>query len=398
MNLAGLHSFNCPTEIVFGCNSIQKIPEIILKEGFKRVLIICDEGIENAQILDLVLEQVQKSGVECNVFSNVEANPSTTTIEAGMKVYESSKPDLLIGLGGGSPIDTAKAIGILATNGGSITDYEGIDKFRNQSLPLMAIPTTSGTASEVTVFTVITDPYNEYKLTVGGRKLAARWAIVDPELTLTLPPKLTASTGLDALVHAIESYTSKMAYPLSEVLALEAIRVISSNLRQAVFSGDNLIARSAMMYGSLVAGLAFNNTRLGNVHAMSHPLSAKFHVPHGIANSILLPHVMEYNLPSVPEKFIEIAKAMGEVHDTNKPIMFNANKAIEAVKKLAEDINIPINFSEYEIKEEDIFTMALDAMKSGNIQVNPRTTKIEDIKMLYKKTIKDAEIGTVLKA
>lgn len=387
MSFKGLNTFNCSTEIFFGCKSIRNIPDIICRENFKKVMIVCDEGIENAQILDRILEQVQKSGVECIVFSNVEANPSVTTVEAGMQIYSDFKPDVLIGLGGGSPIDVAKAIGVVAANGGSITDYEGVDKFENQSLPLMAIPTTAGTASEVTIFTVITDTQTEYKLTVGGRKLAARWAIVDPELTLTLPPKLTASTGLDALVHAIESYTSKMSYALTEVLALESIRSISSNLRQAVYAGDNIQARVAMMYGSLVAGLAFNNTRLGNVHAMSHPLSAKYHVPHGVANSVLLPYVMEFNLPANPEKFANIAKAMGENIIDSEPLMKNAYKAVEAVKQLSKDLNIPADFSEYNIDKKDILLMSNDAMKSGNILVNPRKTNIEDIKFLFEKTI-----------
>ncbi|MFS0646800.1 iron-containing alcohol dehydrogenase [Siminovitchia sp. 179-K 8D1 HS] len=391
MNFSGLNTFNCATEIFFGCKSIQKIPDIISREHFKRVMIVCDEGIENAQILDRILEQVQKSGVECIVFSNIEANPSVTTVDAGMQVCTEFNPDVLIGLGGGSPIDVAKAIGVIATNGGSITDYEGIDKFENQSLPLLAIPTTAGTASEVTIFTVITDTQTEYKLTVGGRKLAARWAIVDPELTLTLPPKLTAATGLDALVHAIESYTSKMSYALTEALALESIRSISSSLRQAVYAGDNIQARVAMMYGSLVAGLAFNNTRLGNVHAMSHPLSAKYHVPHGIANSILLPYVMEFNLPACPEKFADIAKAMGENISTSQTLMENAYKAVNAVKQLSKDLKIPANFSDYNIDRRNIALMAKDAMKSGNILVNPRKTNIEDIKLLFEKTVGQSE-------
>ncbi|SDZ80031.1 alcohol dehydrogenase [Thalassobacillus cyri] len=386
MSFEQLSQFNLGPDLFFGAGAIAHVQEIIEKEGFERVMIICDEGIEKAKILDQVMEQIKKTEAKCTVFSNVEANPTTGTVDAGMYLLERFQPDLLIGLGGGSPIDVAKALGMLATNGGQITDYEGMDKFEHESLPLLAIPTTAGTGSEVTIFTVVTDTATEYKLTAGGRKLAPKWALLDPELTLTLPRKITAATGLDALVHAIESYTSTMAHPLTEALALDAIRTISSNLRQAVYNGENLSARSAMLYGSLLAGIAFNNTRLGNVHAMSHPLSAKYNVPHGVANSVLLPHVMEFNLPAAPEKFMNIAKAMGESLDPSHPLMKNANKAVEAVKQLSTDIQIPKDFSDYNIPDEDIYPMAKDAMKSGNVLVNPRQTSIEDIIKLYEQT------------
>ncbi|TCP25622.1 alcohol dehydrogenase [Scopulibacillus darangshiensis] len=387
MYLERLNQFSLGPDLLFGVGAISHVPEIINREGFKKVMIICDEGIEKAQILEKVLEKIRKSNAQITVFSNVEANPTTDTVKTGMHLLKKFRPDLLIGLGGGSPIDVAKALGILATNGGRITDYEGIDRFSNQPLPLLAIPTTAGTGSEVTIFTVVTDPIKEYKLTVGGSMLAPKWAVIAPALTITLPPKLTAATGLDALVHAIESYTSTMSYALTETLALDAIRTISSNLRQAVFNGENLSARRKMLYGSLVAGIAFNNTRLGNVHAMSHPLSAKYHVPHGVANSVLLPHVMEFNLPAAPGKFLNIAKSIGEYIDPTQTLMANAYKAIEAVKQLSRDIHIPKDFSEYQIRESDILPMAEDAMKSGNIAVNPRKTNIEDVVSLYKKTM-----------
>lgn len=386
MPIESLKQFNLGPDLLFGDGAITHLPEIIKREGFERVMIICDEGIEKAKILDQVMEQIKKNDLTCTVFSNVEANPTIATVDAGMHLLERFQPDLLIGLGGGSPIDVAKALGMLAKNGGQITDYEGMDKFENESLPLLAIPTTAGTGSEVTIFTVVTDSTTQYKLTVGGRKLAPKWALLDPELTLTLPRKITAATGLDALVHAIESYTSIMSNPLTETFALDAIRIISSNLRQAVYNGDNLPARSAILYGSLLAGIAFNNTRLGNIHAMSHPLSAKYNVPHGVANSVLLPHVMEFNLLAVPEKFMNIAKAMGESLDESQSLMKNANKAIEAVKQLSVDIQIPKDFSDYNIPESDLYPMAKDAMESGNVLVNPRQTTIEDIIQLYEKT------------
>lgn len=387
MNLGSLSIFNCSTEILFGLGSVQELQRIIKENQLKSILIVCDEGIEKSGILDIVLEQISKTEAECTVFSDVQPNPSTLTVESGDRVLRECGADVIIGVGGGSPLDTAKAISVLATNGGDITDYEGMDKFQNTALPLITIPTTAGTASEVTIFTVITDVKREYKITIGGRKLAARWAIVDPYLTLTLPPKITVATGMDALVHAIESYVSKKAYPLSELLSLEAIQVISSSLRQAVYSGDNIEARTKMLYGSLVAGLAFNYARLGNVHAMSHPLSAKFHIPHGVANSVLLPHVMDFNKLAVPEKFAKIAIAMGESKEGSNMILNLAAESIKAVRRLSEDISLPHNFIEYQVTKESISSLADDAMLSGNINVNPRKTTHEDLVHLYQLTI-----------
>jgi len=255
----------------------------------------------------------------------------------------------------------------------------------NPSIPVVAVPTTAGTASEVTINIVITDHSRNYKLTIVSVKTAAKVAILDPLLTQSMPSSLTAATGLDALVHAIESYTSLMAYPISEVLALESIRLISTNLRPAVFNGNNLAARDAMLMGSLLAGMAFNNTRLGNAHAMSHPLSACFNIPHGVSNAVLIPHVMEFNLPAAPNKFINIAVAMGEnIEGLNR--MEAAKAAVNAVWRLNQDIGIPKTLTELGAKKDAIQAMAEDAMKSGNILVNPRKTRIEDIISLYEKS------------
>ncbi|SFF04418.1 iron-containing alcohol dehydrogenase [Alteribacillus iranensis] len=387
MNFQGIFDFNLRTNLLFGEGSVAKITNVVQKEGFQRVLVICDKGIQQANILTFVTDELERSGAEYVVFSDVEANPTTTNVNHCMEILNRFQPDFLIGVGGGSPLDVAKAVSLLATNGGKIEEYEGIDTFEKDPLPLLAVPTTAGTGSEVTIFTVITNPETEYKLTAGGKRLAPKWAVMDPELTRTLPPHITAATGMDALVHAIESYTSTATYPLTETLALEAIRVISSNLRQAVFNGDNMKARTAMLYGSLIAGVSFNNTRLGNVHAMSHPLSAMYNVPHGVANSVLLPYVMTFNLPAAPEKFVDIAKAMGEYIDPEVSMMENAYTSIKAVERLAKDVFIAKDFSRYHVKKEDIQTMAEDAMKSGNVLVNPRKTRIEDIIALYEETV-----------
>lgn len=381
-----IHTFSNPTEILYGTGSIRQLANLVTKEQAKKVLVITDPGVCQAGLVQEVETQLHAAGVGYDVFADVEPNPSVATVEKAFQQYRTCCADMLIAMGGGSAIDVGKAVSVLAANGGTITQYEGIDTFTHPIVPLIAIPTTAGTGSEVTLFTVITDTKRDYKLTVGGRKLAPAYAIVDPALTLTMPRSVTASTGLDALVHAIESYTSLAAYPLSEALALEAIRVISANLRQAVFNGANLAARENMLYGSLVAGLAFNNTRLGNVHAMSHPVSAMFKVAHGVANSILLPHVMEFNVYAVPEKFRAIANAMGYCTD-GLPLMEAAQLAIMAVKELAADIGIPSSLRDTGVHEDAIPQMTQDAMKSGNIAVNPRKTTEADIRMLFEKAM-----------
>ncbi|GAX89008.1 iron-containing alcohol dehydrogenase [Effusibacillus lacus] len=376
--------FKNPTEIVYGCNSTKQLRPTLNKYRYKRVLVITDPGIVKAGLVQEITGQLE--GLEYAVFDEVEPNPSVRTCEKAFALSQELKPDVLVGLGGGSAIDVAKVVGLLATNGGRVVDYEGIDTFSQPILPLIAIPTTAGTASEVTIFTVITDMERQYKLTIGGFKLAPRWALVDPLMTQTMPKPITASTGLDALVHAIESYTSRMAYPISKALAREAIRLISGNLRQAVYNGDQLEARDKMLMGSLLAGLAFNNTRLGNCHAMSHPVSAMFGVPHGVANSILIPHVMEFNAMAVPELFADIAEDMGE-NTQGLTIMGKAWKSVESVVQLSRDIGIPNRLSDFNVKSDKIQEMAQDAMKSGNILVNPRKTSMDDLVALYEKAM-----------
>ncbi|MFM1653760.1 iron-containing alcohol dehydrogenase [Brevibacillus sp. B_LB10_24] len=379
-----LSSFKNPTEIIYGFEAARQLRPILDRQGYNRILVITDPGIVAAGLLRDVERQLE--GLVYAVYAEVEPNPSVATCERALAALQEVKAEVLVAIGGGSAIDVAKAVGLLAVNGGSIVDYEGIDTFTQPILPLIAIPTTAGTASEVTIFTVITDVDRQYKLTVGGYKLAPRWALVDPLMTVSMPKQITASTGLDALVHAIESYTSKMAYPLSRALAREAIRLISGHLRQAVYGGDQLAARDKMLMGSLLAGLAFSNTRLGICHAMSHPVSAMFGVPHGVANSILIPHVMEYNALAVPELFADIAEDMGE-NTAGLTLMEKAGKAVEAVQKLSRDIGIPARFSDFHLDRGRIQDMARDAMKSGNIPINPRKVSQDDLILLYEQAL-----------
>ncbi|WP_408008422.1 iron-containing alcohol dehydrogenase [Pseudalkalibacillus sp. A8] len=385
-------SFKNPTQITYGSGVIQQLRSIIEDQDFKNILIITDQGIRKTGLIERVISQI--GNLNYAIFDETQPNPTVTNCEDALRTLKQIHADVVVAMGGGSSIDVAKAVCALATNEGSIIDYEGIDKCPNDPLPLIAIPTTAGTASEVTTFTVITDEERQYKLTVGGIKLAPKWALVDPEVTKTLPPHITASTGLDALVHAVESYTSKMANPISKALARESIRKISSNLRQAVYSGDNMVARDHMIMGSLLAGLAFNNTRLGNCHALSHPVSAIYGVPHGVANSILIPHVMKFNSYAVPELFSDIAEDMGENLD-GLSLMERAETAVNAVKRLSEDIGIPTTLSDFNVDESRLDQMTRDALLSGNIAVNPRTTTYEDVIELYKKSIGGVKVEAI---
>ena len=380
--------FKTPTEITYGPNSLKEVKNIIDKQGFKNALIVTDPGISKTGLTDKLIKHVKH--INYDIYYECKPNPTVKNCNDALEKLKAINADVVIAIGGGSSIDVAKAVALLETNGGKIESYEGIDTFENGLLPLIAIPTTAGTASEVTSFTVITDEEREYKFTIGGVKISPKWAVVDPVLTLTLPPSVTAATGLDALVHAIESYTSKMANPITKALAREAIRKISRNLRQAVYNGDTLKYRDEMLMGSLLAGLAFNNTRLGNCHALSHPISAIYGVPHGIANAVLIPHVMEFNMKAVPELFADIALDMGENLE-GLTMMEKAQKAVDSVRRLAKDVGIPETFESFGIDEQNIKKMTEDALLSGNIKVNPRITTYDDVVELYKKAIGGAK-------
>lgn len=371
------------TQITYGINALKEVKSIIDQQGFQNTLIVTDPGISQTGLIDELTQYVKH--INYDVFKECQPNPTVANCYDALEKLKAIDGEVVIAIGGGSSIDVAKAVALLATNDGKIEEYEGIDTFENDLLPLIAIPTTAGTASEVTNFTVITDEEREYKFTIGGVRIAPEWAVVDPVVTLSLPPHITASTGLDALVHAIESYTSKMANPITKTLAREAICKISSNLRQAVYNGE-MKYRDEMLMGSLLAGLAFNNTRLGNCHALSHPVSAIYGVPHGVANAILIPHVMQFNIKSAPELFADIAEDMGEKLD-GLTLLEKAQKSVDAVRKLARDIGIPEDFSSFGVEHSQIDKMTKDALLSGNIAVNPRITKYDDVVGLYKQSI-----------
>ncbi|MDP3046829.1 MAG: iron-containing alcohol dehydrogenase, partial [Chloroflexota bacterium] len=301
-------------------------------------------------------------------------------VEWALAAYKSHDCDAILAVGGGSPMDTAKAVGILATNGGNIRDYEGLGKVRNPLPPFVAVPTTVGTGSEITYFDVITDVQRRFKMAIASPLLAARVALLDPLLVANLPPGLVASTAMDALTHAMESYTSRLSQPFTDAVDLYAVEMIAANLRPAV-AGDRT-ARGALLYASTLAGIGFTHSRLGNCHAMAHPLGGVCGVPHGVANAILLPHVLEFNLTFAEARLARLAEAMG-VRTDSLSRQEAAVAAVAAVRQLAADVGIPASLRLVGVTEDAIPQMAADAMTSGNVAVNPRPTTLEDVTRLY---------------
>ena len=368
-------SFTLPTKIVYGPGCIVSlIDELQLNNGNKPV-IITDKGVKNAGILDKITSLLAQNNISCTVYDGVEPNPKDVNVEEGAKIAREFGADSIIAVGGGSPIDCAKSVGVLlAHDGDKIKKYEGKTAATKHLPLLITIPTTSGTGSELTFSSVITDTENNYKMTVKSQYTAAKVAICDPELTLSLPAHITASTGMDALTHAIEAYTAACAEPISDAAALYATELIYNNLVRAFNDGSNLEARSAMLLGSMLAGIAFSHSDVASVHCIAESLGGVYDLPHGVCNAVFLPHVMEYNMDYCLERYARIAKAMGLNFENEKE---GAKKAVEAVKKLALDVKLPL-FSSLNVNTDDFEKLAEMSVKNISTESNPRPMTKED--------------------
>lgn len=378
-------SFKIPQNIEFGIGSLKKLPEILRKSESNETFLISDKGLESIGLVDIVKEIIENNGIKCTVFLDVIPNPTIDVVNKATKNYEDCKATSIVALGGGSPLDVAKAVGVLATYGGDIRDYEGMNKVPGPITPIIAIPTTAGTGSEATASSVITDVKRNYKFSMISYETLPKYAILDPELIMTAPATIASSCGIDALIHAIEAYLSKNASPFSDAMAEKAMELIGGNIRKFVKDRKNIDAASAMMIGSNFAGISFAMAKLGNVHALSHPVSAFYNVSHGIANSILLPVIMEFNSFVDNGRYEIIYKYISE--NKKNASNFNPQMLIEELKKLNNDLLIPKSLSEVGVKEDMILEMANDAIKSGNILVNPRETTLNDVIELYKKAL-----------
>ena len=375
-------SFTIPQNIKFGAGTLDLLPDLAKELGKSKGYIISGPHLNKIGMVAKCRKALKNAGMESECFTETEGNPSTDTVVKATEGFKKSKADFIVAFGGGSPLDVAKAVAVLATYGGNIVDYEGAGKVMRPVVPMIAIPTTAGTGSEVTAFSVITDHSRNYKLTVVSNYLLPAYVILDPDLIATVPANTAAACGIDAMVHALEAYISKAASPFSDIFAREALRLIGGSIRDYVADRSNPAACESMMVGSLFAGIAFSHARLGNVHAMSHPVSAYFDVPHGVANAILLPTVVDFNKDAAdPEKYRYIYGCISK--DMGADINFTPDMLATEIRMLNYELGILPTLSDIGVTSDKFEQMADDAMKSGNIQCNPQFTMKNDILKLY---------------
>ena len=380
-----------PNVNFFGPNAISVVGERCKLLGGKKALLVTDKGLRAIKdgAVDKTLAHLREAGIDVVVFDGVEPNPKDTNVRDGLEVFRKEHCDIIVTVGGGSPHDCGKGIGIAATHEGDLYSYAGIETLTNPLPPIVAVNTTAGTASEVTRHCVLTNTKTKVKFVIVSWRNLPSVSINDPQLMLGKPAPLTAATGMDALTHAVEAYISKDANPVTDAAAIQAIRLIARNLRQAVALGSNLKARENMAYASLLAGMAFNNANLGYVHAMAHQLGGFYSLPHGECNAILLPHVESFNLISRLDRFVRIAQMMGECTDGLSE-RAAAELAISAIKTLSKDVGIPTTITELAaryvkaIDPRDIPAMVGHAQKDTCAATNPRTMSLEIISQLYK--------------
>ncbi len=370
----------------FGAGSRAVLADEIIKRGFKKVFVVTDNDLVKFGVAAQVTSVLENAGIPFQIFSDVKQNPTVKQVKAGGIEFSASGADVIVAIGGGSSIDTAKAIGIIATNleFADVVSLEGVADTKNKSIPIIALPTTAGTAAEVTINYVITDEENVKKMVCVDPNAIPILSIVDAELMVSMPRGLTAATGMDALTHAIEGYITKGAWVMSDMFELKAIEMIAKYLPAVVEDPSNIEARDGMAMAQYIAGMGFSNVGLGLVHGMAHPLGAYFDIPHGVANALLLPIVMKYNASSCVDRFGDIAKAMG-VNIFTFSKLEAANAAVEAVKALAVKVGIPERLRDLKVTEDSLESLSQSAFNDVCTPGNPRTVTLEDILRLYKR-------------
>ena len=372
----------------FGPGARKVLPEVVARLGKKKALVVTDAGLVKFGVAAQVTEILDANNIPYEVFSDVKPNPTVTNVKNGIDAFKKADADFLIAIGGGSSIDTAKAIGIVVNNPefSDIISLEGVAPTKNKSVPMIALPTTAGTAAETTINYVIIDEEKQKKMVCVDPNDIPAVAIIDAELMYSLPKSLTAATGMDALTHAIEGYITKGAWSMSDMFEIEAIRMISRHLPVAVENPTNAEARDGMAVAQYIAGMAFSNVGLGLVHGMAHPMGSLFDIPHGVANALLLPTVMEFNMPACLDKYPEIARAMG-VNTEGMTKKEASQAAVDAVRALAVKVGIPQHLTELGITEKDIPALAEQALADVCTPGNPREVTLDDIKALYAKVL-----------
>ncbi len=375
-------TFYMPPVNVIGAGAVEQAVTELSQSGFRHALIVTDKPLVDLGYAAQLQQALGKHDIQASIFDQVQANPTTGNVEAGLALLRQQGCDLVISLGGGSPHDCAKGIALVASNGGDIRDYEGVDQSAKPQLPLVAINTTAGTASEITRFCIITDENTHIKMAIVDKHVTPIMSVNDPELMKKMPKSLTAATGMDALTHAVEAYVSTAANPITDTCALKAISLISENLARAVADGGDMEARKQMAYAQLLAGMAFNNASLGYVHAMAHQLGGFYDLPHGVCNAILLPHVQRFNSGAASARLTDIAAALGQdvqglSHEEG------AKRCIEAIVALAEQVGIPSGLAGLGVKEEDFDTLASNAMKDACGLTNPIQPSHEEVVAIF---------------
>ena len=379
-------NFKVPENIIFGMGALNRLPEVLKEAKCDSVFLVADPGLKKAGLVDRTKEIIEKQGLKYAEFVDIIVNPTVGNVNTAVEAYKASGCKSIVALGGGGPMDVAKAVAILATYGGKFTDYAGLGKVPGPVVPLIAIPTTAGTGSEVTASSVITDETTSFKMAAISYNICPAFAILDPELVMTLPASVAAACGVDAFIHAMEAYVSKTSSPFTDAMGEKAMTLIGANLRRFVASRNDPEAASNMLVGSMFAGLAFAWGKLGNIHAMSHPVSGFFHVAHGVANAILMPTIVEYNALADKEgryKFIYNCLTQGKKAGDE----FTPDMLVNELRNLNKELGIPAKLSDVGVTEDKVGVMSIDAMKSVNVVVNPRQTTIKDIEALYRKLI-----------
>jgi alcohol dehydrogenase len=379
-------TFFIPPVNLIGDGCLNDALQAIRGYGFRHALIVTDAGLARAGVAAKVATLLLAQDIEATIFSGAQPNPTVANVEAGLALLRDKRCDCVISLGGGSPHDCAKGIALVATNGGHIADYEGVDKSAKPQLPLIAINTTAGTASEMTRFCIITDQTRHIKMAIVDRNVTPILSVNDASLMLAKPAALTAATGMDALTHAIEAYVSTAATPITDACALQAVRLIAANLRTAVRNGQDLHAREQMAYAQFLAGMAFNNASLGYVHAMAHQLGGFYDLPHGVCNALLLPHVEAFNASVAAGRLADVAAAMGE-DVAALDAAAAAECCLAAIRRLAADIDIPARLSELGVQEADIPLLAANALKDACGLTNPRPASQAEIEAIFRQAL-----------
>lgn len=380
------YKFFMPAISLMGADCLKDAGDQVGELGFKKALIVTDKVLGQIGIIKKVTDVLDNKNIEYAIYDETKPNPTVKNVNDGLALLKEKECDFVISLGGGSAHDCAKGIALLATNGGEIKDYEGVDKSKKPQLPMVGINTTAGTGSEMTLFAIITDEERHIKMALVDKHLTPIIAVNDPMLMLAMPKSLTAATGMDALTHAIEAYVSTSATPITDACAEKAIELISNYLVNAVENGQDVEARDMMAYAEYLAGMAFNNASLGYVHAMAHQLGGFYNLPHGVCNAILLPHVQEYNKATSASRLAKIAKIMGGNIEglTDEQ---GADLCIDMIKSLSQTIGIPEGLGVLGVKESDFETLATNALNDACSLTNPRKGNLEEVIAIFRKAM-----------